>query len=162
MWIMSTPNTSLLASQNAANTTNRQNNENEYDPAFQGSIYLPSKRKRRGTLQSLKYHDDDAPFQLIPYYPYKDKYEKYLYSHIPILFWIPRYKWKSYLIYDIMSGATAIVMVIPQSMGFALIASYTINSWIMGSMYWSFYLCIIWFMWSINYGTSSTYCINGC
>lgn len=121
---MSTPITSLLQTQNGAENTQPSGYDgDEYDPAFQGGAYLPgSKRERRGTLQSVKYHEEQAPFQLIPYHPYKNNYEKYIYSHLPILFWFPRYKWKSYFIYDIMSGATAIVMVIPQSMGFALIA----------------------------------------
>ena len=61
-------------------------------------------------------------FQLIPYFPYKNNYEKYIESHLPFLYWLPRYKWKSYFIYDLIAALTAIVMVIPQSMGYALIA----------------------------------------
>eukprot|EP01083_Nonionella_stella_P003071 8724_1 len=78
------------------------------------------KQQGRMTMQSLRYEEDE--FQLIPYYPYKNNKERYLYSYLPILYWLPRYRWKEYFVYDLIAASTAIVMVVPQSMGYALIA----------------------------------------
>ena len=102
--------------------------DNGYDGSFRGSIHTTKYqknssfafKKKKLTMQSMQMQQDD--FQLIPYYPYKNNYEKYIQSHLPILYWLPRYRFKAYFIYDLIAALTAIVMVIPQSMGYALIA----------------------------------------
>ena len=38
--------------------------------------------KHKLTMQSIKYEEDE--FQLIPYYPFKNNYEKYIVSHLPM------------------------------------------------------------------------------
>ena len=42
--------------------------------------------------------------------------------YIPIVYWLPRYKWKEWFSMDLVAAVTDIVMVIPQAMGYALVA----------------------------------------
>merc|ERR1719204_68855 len=46
------------------------------------------------------------------------KWKRYL----PIAYWLPRYNWKEWFPMDVMATVTDIVMVIPQAMGYALVA----------------------------------------
>merc|ERR1712242_168780 len=41
---------------------------------------------------------------------------------IPIVYWLPRYNWKEWFPMDLVATITDIVMVIPQAMGYALVA----------------------------------------
>merc|ERR1712242_272189 len=41
---------------------------------------------------------------------------------IPIVYWLPRYNWREWFPMDIVATVTDIVMVIPQAMGYALVA----------------------------------------
>ena len=129
MAVTNTPITSLLSS---PEVTKLSLDSDVHHGSFRGSVhstkYIKNKKysfnfkskKKKLTMQSIKMQEDE--FQLIPYFPYKNKYEKYVQSHLPFLYWLPRYQWKSYFIYDLIAALTAIVMVIPQSMGYALIA----------------------------------------
>jgi len=64
--------------------------------------------------------DDDDAFRLVPpaNAPKSDAWKRYL----PITYWLPRYKWKEWFPMDLVAAITDIVMVIPQSMGYALVA----------------------------------------
>lgn len=42
--------------------------------------------------------------------------------YIPIVFWLPKYKWKEDLISDIVTGIGVAAMLIPQSLAYALLA----------------------------------------
>jgi SulP family sulfate permease len=65
-------------------------------------------------------HDpDQEEFRLIPAESdTANKWKRYL----PITYWLPRYKWKEWGPMDAMAAITDIVMVIPQAMGYALVA----------------------------------------
>lgn len=64
--------------------------------------------------------DDADEFRLVPpaNAPKSDAWKKYL----PIAYWLPRYKWKEWFPMDAVAAITDVVMVIPQSMGYALVA----------------------------------------
>jgi SulP family sulfate permease len=64
--------------------------------------------------------EDGDEFRLVPpaNAPKSDAWKKYL----PITYWLPRYKWKEWFPMDLVASITDIVMVIPQSMGYALVA----------------------------------------
>ena len=120
-----TPITSLLSSEVARLSLDSDVHHNSFRGSMNSTKYIKGSfnfksKKIKLTMQSIKMQEDE--FQLIPYFPYKNKYEKYVQSHLPFLYWLPRYKWKSYFIYDLIAALTAVVMVIPQSMGYALIA----------------------------------------
>merc|ERR1719145_345160 len=42
--------------------------------------------------------------------------------YFPIAYWLPRYNWKEWFPMDVVATVTDIVMVIPQAMGYALVA----------------------------------------
>ena len=42
--------------------------------------------------------------------------------YLPIVYWLPRYKWGEWFPQDFIAAITDIVMVIPQGMGYALVA----------------------------------------
>lgn len=42
-------------------------------------------------------------------------------NSIPIIHWLPKYKWRSYLVGDLVAGATVAVMHIPQGMAYAIL-----------------------------------------
>jgi hypothetical protein len=50
-------------------------------------------------------------------------YVKFLYEHLPILDWLPKYNFKSLLIADVFAGLIVGIMNIPQGMGYALLAN---------------------------------------
>merc|ERR1719237_1620578 len=65
-------------------------------------------------------HDPDKPeFRLIP--DATDKAQAWK-RYIPIVYWLPRYNWKEWFPMDLVATITDIVMVIPQAMGYALVA----------------------------------------
>lgn len=62
---------------------------------------------------------DDEDFRLVPATEdKKNQWKKYL----PITYWLPRYKWKEWFPMDLVAAITDVVMVIPQGMGYALVA----------------------------------------
>eukprot|EP01084_Bolivina_argentea_P276325 471483_1 len=62
---------------------------------------------------------DDSDFRLIPDpLDKRNAWKRYL----PIVFWLPRYNWREWFPMDLVAAITDIVMVIPQSMGYALVA----------------------------------------
>lgn len=69
-------------------------------------------------VDAVPYEDKDE-FRLIPDRgDARNAWKRYL----PIVFWFPRYKWGEWFIMDMIASITDIVMVIPQSMGYALVA----------------------------------------
>jgi MFS superfamily sulfate permease-like transporter len=50
-------------------------------------------------------------------------YTNFLYRHLPIIDWLPKYKVKSFLIADVFAGLIVGIMNIPQGMGYALLAN---------------------------------------
>ncbi len=65
-------------------------------------------------------HDPNAEeFRLIP--DITDTAQKWK-RYVPITYWLPRYNWKEWFPMDIVATVTDIVMVIPQAMGYALVA----------------------------------------
>merc|ERR1719295_366002 len=62
-------------------------------------------------------HRDE--FRLIPEpMDTSERWKRYL----PIVYWLPRYKWSEWFPMDVVAAVTDIVMVIPQGMGYALVA----------------------------------------
>ena len=58
-------------------------------------------------------------FRLIPEpMDFSQRWKRYL----PIVYWLPRYKWADWFPMDAVAAITDIVMVIPQGMGYALVA----------------------------------------
>eukprot|EP01084_Bolivina_argentea_P296135 509979_1 len=105
--------------------------EEVYDP--EGSAPLFDRQESEIPDEYEHVHTADAEeFQLIPHHTDKDKWKIY----IPIIFWFPRYKWKKWFLSDFVAAMTAIVMVIPQGMGYALVAGlkpiYGLYSALMG------------------------------
>jgi high affinity sulfate transporter 1 len=58
-------------------------------------------------------------FRLIP--PIEDKQNKWM-RHMPVAYWLPRYNWSEWFAMDLVATVTDLVMVIPQAMGYALVA----------------------------------------
>merc|ERR1719474_1238986 len=58
-------------------------------------------------------------FRLVPEpMDHSQRWKRYL----PITYWLPRYKWSQWFPMDLVAAITDIVMVIPQGMGYALVA----------------------------------------
>merc|ERR1719245_1380451 len=67
----------------------------------------------------FQHNPHQEEFRLIPDpLDYSQRWKRY----IPITYWLPRYKWSEWLPLDAVAAITDIVMVIPQSMGYALVA----------------------------------------
>jgi len=69
----------------------------------------------------------------------KDAWKKY----IPVVYWAPKYSLKNFFVSDLIAGITGLIMVIPQSMGYALTAGidprYGLYAALFGPLlYWPF------------------------
>lgn len=64
-----------------------------------------------------------------------------LFSFLPVLQWLPKYKVKEYLLGDAMSGLIVGILLVPQSIAYSLLAG---QEPIYG-LYTSFFACIIYF-----------------
>ncbi len=62
--------------------------------------------------------------------------------YLPIVYWLPKYRWKEYLWKDILSGFTAGVMLIPQGMAYALIAGLEPIIGLYSSMFGPLLYCV--------------------
>ncbi|XP_059506722.1 sulfate transporter isoform X2 [Stegostoma tigrinum] len=60
----------------------------------------------------------------------------------PVIRWFPKYKWKEWILGDIMSGLIVGVLLVPQSIAYSLLAA---QEPIYG-LYTSFFACIIYFL----------------
>eukprot|EP01084_Bolivina_argentea_P100912 181021_1 len=92
--------------------------EEVYDPESEGPYFDRQASEFIPEEYEHKHSPDQEEFRLIPHHEDKDKWKIYL----PIVYWFPRYKWKEWFGSDLVAAITAIVMVIPQGMGYALVA----------------------------------------
>jgi len=99
-------------------------------------------RNREQSVIPDKYEHNHSPdeddFRLTPAAEDKaNAWKKYL----PIVYWLPRYKWNEWFAMDLVAAITDVVMVIPQGMGYALVAGlepiYGLYSALMGHCLYS-------------------------
>uniref|UniRef100_UPI00358FE3A5 sulfate transporter-like n=1 Tax=Myxine glutinosa TaxID=7769 RepID=UPI00358FE3A5 len=69
-------------------------------------------------------------------------FKKVIFDTFPVLQWLPKYKFREYIIGDIMSGLVVGIISVPQSIAYSLLAS---QDPIYG-LYASFFPCIIYFL----------------
>eukprot|EP01083_Nonionella_stella_P028947 79804_1 len=122
---------SVLDSQLISNRGDESSDEEVYDPESEGPFFdrqiseIPDEYEH-------KHSPDGEEFRLIPHHGDSDKWKIF----IPIIYWLPRYKWREWFVHDVMAAITAIVMVIPQGMGYAMVAGlspiYGLYSALMG------------------------------
>lgn len=72
--------------------------------------------------------------------PAKTKY--FFFDLFPIVRWLPKYKWKKWILGDIMSGLIVGILLVPQSIAYSLLAG---QEPVYG-LYTSFFACIIYFL----------------
>eukprot|EP01083_Nonionella_stella_P310890 1106472_1 len=96
------------------------------DDSAIGSLPQPNQLTHQQSVIADRYehhHNPNEPaelfVQLIPdHQDKKNQWKRYL----PITFWLPKYQWRAWFPYDLIAAITDIVMVIPQGMGYALVA----------------------------------------
>lgn len=102
-----------------------------------GSILLEEKEKKKIPLQN---HIAKAIKQTCSCSSNKAK--DTLFSFLPVLQWLPKYKLKEYLLGDAMSGLIVGILLVPQSIAYSLLA----NQEPVYGLYTSFFACIIYFL----------------
>lgn len=71
-----------------------------------------------------------------------DKLKNFIIGFFPVLHWLPRYKFKEWILGDTISGLLVAVVIVPQAIAYALLAGLETSS----SLYASFFSCIIYFL----------------
>ncbi|XP_032873086.1 sulfate transporter-like [Amblyraja radiata] len=71
-----------------------------------------------------------------------DKLKNLITGFFPVLHWLPRYKFKEWILGDTISGLLVAVVIVPQAIAYALLAGLETSS----SLYASFFSCIIYFL----------------
>lgn len=71
-----------------------------------------------------------------------DKLKNLIIGFFPVLHWLPRYKFKEWILGDTISGLLVAVVIVPQAIAYALLAGLETSS----SLYASFFSCIIYFL----------------
>ncbi|XP_043530552.1 sulfate anion transporter 1 [Chiloscyllium plagiosum] len=71
-----------------------------------------------------------------------DKLKTLITGFFPVLQWLPKYKLKEWILGDTISGILVAVVMVPQSIAYALLAGLETSS----SLYASFFSCIIYFL----------------
>eukprot|EP01083_Nonionella_stella_P018188 50798_1 len=106
--------------------------EEVYDPESEGPYFGRHKTQFIEDLYEHKHGQYQEEFRLVPPTNAPNRWMVY----VPILYWLPRYKWHKWFASDVIAALTAIVMVIPQSMGYAMVAGlepiYGLYSALMG------------------------------
>ncbi|XP_041049383.1 sulfate transporter, partial [Carcharodon carcharias] len=70
------------------------------------------------------------------------KAKNFIVGFLPVIEWFPKYKWKEWILGDIMSGLIVGILLVPQSIAYSLLAG---QEPIYG-LYTSFFACIIYFL----------------
>ncbi|XP_059821042.1 sulfate anion transporter 1 isoform X3 [Hypanus sabinus] len=71
-----------------------------------------------------------------------DKLKNLITGFFPVLYWLPRYKLKEWILGDTISGILVAVVIVPQAIAYALLAGLETSA----SLYTSFFSCIIYFL----------------
>ncbi|XP_069782593.1 sulfate anion transporter 1 [Narcine bancroftii] len=71
-----------------------------------------------------------------------NKLKNLITGFFPVLYWLPRYNLKEWILGDTISGLLVAVVIVPQSIAYALLAGLETSS----SLYASFFSCIIYFL----------------
>uniref|UniRef100_A0A8C4Q293 Solute carrier family 26 member 2 n=1 Tax=Eptatretus burgeri TaxID=7764 RepID=A0A8C4Q293_EPTBU len=77
-------------------------------------------------------------------------FKKVIFDIFPVLQWLPNYKFREYIIGDIMSGIVVGIISVPQSIAYSLLASVDP----IYGLYASFFPCIIYFLFGTSRHTS--------
>merc|ERR1719229_866790 len=96
----------------------------EDESAGRSNVAMPAMHHQQSHSvipERYEHHHDpnQEEFRLIP--DATDKAQAWK-RYIPIVYWLPRYNWKEWFPMDIVATVTDILMVIPQAMGYALVA----------------------------------------
>ncbi|XP_068128975.1 sulfate transporter [Hyperolius riggenbachi] len=102
-----------------------------------GSILLEEKEKKTIPLQKRVAHKIKQTCSCT-----SNKAKDALFSFLPVLQWLPKYKLKECLLGDAMSGLIVGILLVPQSIAYSLLAG---QEPIYG-LYTSFFACIIYFL----------------
>ncbi|XP_078406834.1 sulfate transporter isoform X3 [Cetorhinus maximus] len=70
------------------------------------------------------------------------KAKNFIVGFFPVIEWFPKYKWKEWILGDIMSGLIVGILLVPQSIAYSLLAG---QEPVYG-LYTSFFACIIYFL----------------
>ncbi|XP_051871266.1 sulfate transporter isoform X2 [Pristis pectinata] len=105
---------------------------NEYSP-----IVLEEQEKKPFDMKKFAVKRLKEYFSCTP-----TKTKDFLVDLFPIVQWFPKYKWKKWILGDIMSGLIVGILLVPQSIAYSLLAG---QEPVYG-LYTSFFACIIYFL----------------